>query len=129
MYVAKQKQNKLTKLTLLLVWWVICVCLANNIGLLGTCSVKYNAVSHSAQQSQQSQQSQQDADDQDKCELSEHLINFEQHQVAEYALIMQFVILVLILWLLSIPNYHPPFTEPILHKGRRLHLTLCVFRE
>lgn len=124
MFVAKRKQNELTKLTLLLVWWVICVCLANNIGLLSACSAKYNNTHQAVEQLNQS------ADDHyAKCDLSEHLINFEQLQIAQYALVMLFFAFALCLGLLASFHSLPLFTEPILHKGRRLHLTLCVFRE
>ncbi|MGD8172732.1 copper resistance protein [Vibrio sp. TRT 21S02] len=125
-----RQRHRFTKWSLALVWWVICVCLANNIGLLNACPVKYQDDNQVIQQVlQNDDQVTNNTDIADKCSLSEHLINFDQHQVADHALIMQILALVLILWLLSTSEYRPSPTTPTLYKGRRLHLQLCVFRE
>ncbi|EAQ53387.1 hypothetical protein CWO07_13625 [Vibrio splendidus] len=71
----------------------------------------------------------QDGQSVQKCELSEHLINFDHHQVNDQAIFTYFILVVVVLWLLSTVPYFPPFTEPILHKGRRIHLKVCVFKE
>ena len=113
---------------LILVCWVIFVCAANNIGLLSSCSLPLGeSVSNSAQQVQAEQQDKNGLTD--KCDLSEHLVHFEQHQVGDHALIMQIFTVLLVIGLLLSFSYTSLFTEPILHKGRRLHLKLCVFRE
>ncbi|WP_146154770.1 hypothetical protein [Photobacterium leiognathi] len=66
----------------------------------------------------------------DKCHLSEHLINFDQHQLDNHHVIVSFLAFIAIVILLtSSPPYFPPFTEPIFAKGRRTHLQICVFRE
>ncbi len=137
---SSRNQHKLTRSALLLVGWVICVCLASNMSLIQVCKVAYansdSAISAVAQVSKadggdainKATQPKSDSSN-DKCELSEHLINFDHHQVNDQAIFMYFVLLTIVLWLLSTVPYFPPFTEPILHKGRRIHLKICVFRE
>ncbi|OAN13241.1 hypothetical protein A3K86_16425 [Photobacterium jeanii] len=141
MYIAQRKQTQFTNLTLLLVWWVIGVCLANNMGLLSGCtqslshtesvqkvtSVGYVSVNHHAIDTAAAQHDSKGLST--KCDLSEHLITFEQLQVAQYALLTLLVALILVIGLRSAFHSLPIFTEPILQQGRRLHLTLCVFRE
>lgn len=98
------------------------------MGLLSSCSLPLGeSVSNSAQQVQAEQQDKNGLTD--KCDLSEHLVHFEQHQVGDHALIMQIFTVLLVIGLLLSFSYTSLFTEPILHKGRRLHLKLCVFRE
>ena len=122
----KHRQN-LTKWTLLLVWWVVGVCLANNIGFIQSCLLEYSEDGAVAQTLMQATDSGEETAS--KCELSEHLINLDQHHIADQAVLVYTIALALILWLLSTTPYFPPFTEPILHKGRRVHLNICVFRE
>ncbi|MUK76700.1 copper resistance protein [Aliivibrio fischeri] len=113
---------------LILVCWVIFVCAANNIGLLSSCSLPLDSsVSDTVQQASGTQQDKNGLGD--KCELSEHLIHFEQHQVGDHALIVQIFTVLLVIGLCLLFSYTSSFTEPILHKGRRVHLKLCVFRE
>lgn len=121
-------RHKFLRWPLIFVWWVIFVCAANNMGLLSSCSLPLGeSVSNSAQQVQAEQQDKNGLTD--KCDLSEHLVHFEQHQVGDHALIMQIFTVLLVIGLLLSFSYTSLFTEPILHKGRRLHLKLCVFRE
>ncbi|MDA0147114.1 copper resistance protein [Vibrio sp. LaRot3] len=93
------------------------------MGLFSSCPAKqsadYTVVDVSASTDDLSQE----------CQLSEHLINFDQHQIMDFALIMQIIALAIILWLLTSTGSLSSATEPILHKGRRIHLKLCVFRE
>lgn len=137
---SSRNQHKLARSALLLVSWVICVCLASNMFLIQVCKVVY--ANNESTIPAVAQVSNADGDDainkvtqpnddsfNDKCELSEHLINFDHHQVNDQAIFMYFVLLTIVLWLLSTVPYFPPFTEPILHKGRRIHLKICVFRE
>lgn len=119
-----RKLNKLTKWSLLIVWWVIAICLAKNIGLLDSYAVKYSSEQHSMQLVKTPAQG-----FGEKCHLSEHLVNFEHCQVQHYAILTQVFTLGLILWLLSTPVRQLNFTEPIFRKRRRLHLKLCIFRE
>lgn len=84
---------------LILVCWVIFVCAANNIGLLSSCSLPLgSSVSDTVQQASETQQDKNGLGG--KCELSEHLVHFEQHQVGEHVLIVQiFTVLLIIVWL------------------------------
>ena len=120
-------RHKLTHWTLLLVWWVIGVCLVNNIGFIQSCAAEYSKSGVITQTVQHSDDG--SSETKSKCDLSEHLINFDQHHIADHAIVVYTIALALILWLLSTTPYFPPFTEPILHKGRRVHLKICVFRE
>ncbi|PQJ83072.1 copper resistance protein [Aliivibrio sifiae] len=121
-------RHKFLRWPLILVCWVIFVCAANNIGLLSSCSLPLNdPASNSVQQKLDAEQGKNGLTD--KCELSDHLVHFEQHQVGEHVLIVQIFTVLLIIGLLLSFSYTSLFTEPILHKGRRLHLKFCVFRE
>lgn len=116
--------NKLTKWSLLIVWWVIAVCLAKNIGLLDSYAVKYSSEQQSVQLVKKPSEG-----FGEKCHLSEHLVSFDHCQVHDHAIMVQVFTLGLILWLLCAPVSSLNFTEPISRKRRRIHLRLCVFRE
>lgn len=95
---------------------------------MSSCSLPLDSsVSDTVQQVSETQQDKNGLGD--KCELSEHLIHFEQHQVGDHALIVQIFTVLLVIGLCLSFSYTSSFTEPILHKGRRAHLKLCVFRE
>lgn len=122
--ISTKHRTKLTGISLLLVWWVIAICLVNNISYILNCAEQFQ------DSSVVSVQKYEDAsDDVSKCDLSEHLVNLEQHHLVDMPAIVSFIAVALILWLLSSTNYFPPFTEPILRQGRRVHLAICVFRE
>lgn len=121
-------RHKSFRWPLILVCWVIFVCAANNIGFLNSCSLPLtDSASASVQQGSKVEQDTNGLSD--KCELSDHLVHFEPHQVGEHVLIVQIFTVLLVIGLLLSFSYTSLFTEPILHKGRRLHLKLCVFRE
>ncbi len=139
--ISSRNTHQLTRSALLLVGWVICFCLASNMSFIQGCKVNYensdSAISNALQVNKIDdgggfiKGASQSQDDQSvhKCELSEHLINFDHHQVNDQAIFTYFILVVVVLWLLSTVPYFPPFTEPILHKGRRIHLKICVFKE
>ncbi len=140
---SSRNTHKLTRNALLLVGWVICFCLASNMSFIQGCKVNYgnsdSAISTVLQANNigdgsgfidgASQSQSKDGQSVHKCDLSEHLINFDHHQVNDQAIFTYFILVVVVLWLLSTVPYFPPFTEPILHKGRRIHLKVCVFKE
>jgi len=139
--ISSRNTHQLTRSALLLVGWVICFCLASNMSFIQGCKVNYDnsdsAISTAVQANKISDggvfidgaSQPQDGQSVQKCELSEHLINFDHHQVNDQAIFTYFILVVVVLWLLSTVPYFPPFTEPILHKGRRIHLKVCVFKE
>lgn len=117
-----RNRHKLAKWSFTLVWWVIFVCLAQNAGVFNLCSLNYSLeeqiISSGNQKENVSEQ----------CDLSEKLINAHFHQLDDAPLLMFIFALFIFAWFMPLPTHFAPFTEPIVHK-RRIHLTLCVFRE
>ncbi|WP_117232876.1 hypothetical protein [Vibrio maerlii] len=113
------RRDTLFKWSLILVLWVVVVCLAKNVGFVTSCpNQAHQDYAFTTQSTAESEQ----------CDLSEKLLSAHQHQVDSQAIFLFIFALVLVTWLLSTPNPYYLFTEPIA-KRRRVHLTLCVFRE
>ncbi len=127
-------KQRISKSALFIVGWVICICLATNMNIFHGCKAQFQDNNQSTIVSAYSSDSNLDNNSNskasDKCHLSEHLINFDQHQFDNHHVIVSFLAFIAIVILLtSSPPYFPPFTEPIFAKGRRTHLQICVFRE
>ncbi len=63
-----------------------------------------------------------------KCELSEKLIQFTQHQLEAFIVVLFIGIVLAAVWRCSAFVNARQWTEPIYDK-HRIHLTFCVFRE
>lgn len=120
-------REKSARLSLALVCWVVLLCLGQNVGAVSACELKYQAIQNVAQDSVQRVNSDQDGVSK-KCDLSEHLIQVQQHHLDDVVVTGFIFAFVLIAWLLTYYVSFQRFTEPIPYKGR-LHLTFCVFRE
>ncbi|WP_318418821.1 hypothetical protein [Photobacterium leiognathi] len=126
-------KQRISKSALFIVGWVICICLATNMNIFHGCKAQFQDNNQStivsADGSHLDLDSSSNSEASDKCHLSEHLINFDQHQFDNHVIVSFLAFIAIVILLTSSPPYFPPFTEPIFAKGRRTHLQICVFRE
>ncbi|MFA0521657.1 hypothetical protein AB4501_32375, partial [Vibrio sp. 10N.222.55.E8] len=117
--ISSRNTHQLTLRALLLVGWVICFCLASNMSFIQSCKVNDensdSTISSALQVNKVDDgsgfidEASQSKDDQSihKCELSEHLINFDHHQINDQAIFTYFILIVVVSWLLSTVPYFP----------------------
>ncbi|MGF1861887.1 hypothetical protein C9J48_05710 [Photobacterium profundum] len=122
-----------------MVWLVIVVCLGQRAGFISSCpmsadnrssetsiinektaSSKWGATANTSD-------SNIDGATDKQCDMTDHLLQVHQHSF-EHALIFISLLIVVLAWLSTMQYRIPVLTEPI-PPTRRLHLTLCVFRE
>ncbi|PFG45808.1 hypothetical protein ATG66_2891 [Vibrio sp. ES.051] len=112
-----------------MIGWVVVVCLMQNSGLASSCSINYETISPSMLVGDDAYVVQTDkGKDLSQCELSEKLIQFAQHQLEAFIVVLFVGILVSAIWRGSVVTRARQWTEPIRYKYR-VHLTFCVFRE
>ncbi|TON95800.1 hypothetical protein CGH47_07355 [Vibrio parahaemolyticus] len=100
-----------------MIGWVIVVCLMQNSGLVSALSSDDAHVVKADKVKEPS-----------KCELSEKLIQFTQHQLEAFIVVLFIGIVLAAVWRCSAFVNARQWTELIYDK-HRIHLTFCVFRE
>ncbi|WP_434145070.1 hypothetical protein [Photobacterium leiognathi] len=77
-------KQRISKSALFIVGWVICICLATNMNIFHGCKAQFQDNNQStivsADGSHLDLDNSSNSEASDKCHLSEHLINFDQHQ-------------------------------------------------
>ncbi|EMI4393224.1 hypothetical protein V6473_003086 [Vibrio parahaemolyticus] len=121
--------QKRAKWLLAMIGWVIVVCLMQNSGLVSACSMSDDQTLVSALSSNDAHAVKADkVKEPSKCELSEKLIQFTQHQLEAFIVVLFIGIVLAAVWRCSAFVNARQWTEPIYDK-HRIHLTFCVFRE
>jgi len=122
-----------------MVWLVIVVCLGQRAGFISSCPVSADNRSSEASlfsglpanaelvSTPYTSDSSIDGTTDKQCDMTDHLLQVHQHSF-EHALIFISLLIVVLAWLSTVQYRIPVLTEPI-PPTRRLHLTLCVFRE
>ncbi|MGB7996657.1 MAG: hypothetical protein WCF45_11095 [Photobacterium halotolerans] len=112
---------------LLLTVWVVFVCLSKNTALLALCP---NQPVEAVQIFSASERAEPQASaDSSECDLSEQLLQLKYQQLDTLFLIPILLLTLLLAGLLGAGCLSPPPSrEPKVPK-RRIHLTLCIFRE
>jgi len=134
MYSGRNNQY-IAKWSLLLVWLVIVVCLGQRAGFISMCSLNADsrqavtsaAISDISDLSSTHSIANNTSLADKPCEMSDHLLQAHQ-QPFDYGLLYFSILCWLPIWLYRSQYRIPVATEPI-PPSRRLHLTLCVFRE
>ncbi len=119
------KKHNSAYFMLCMVVFVVAFCFSQQAGWRLSCS---NSISQKTteQQIQTNEQSSSPTTEK-KCSLSDHLLQLSQHMLEGLLFVISFILILQIMvlaWYYSVPI----LTEPI-PQTRRLHLTLCVFRE
>ncbi|EKA3120667.1 hypothetical protein REH77_04220 [Vibrio alginolyticus] len=121
--------HKRAKWLLAIIGWVVVVCLMQNSGFASSCSMKYETEAPAVSLTdERSSVKSIDTKETSKCELSEKLIQFSQHQLDVFIVVLFVGLFASAIWLCSAYIGAQHWTEPIGRKYR-VHLTFCVFRE
>ncbi|WP_211321763.1 hypothetical protein [Photobacterium indicum] len=122
-----------------MVWLVIVVCLGQRAGFISSCPMSADNRSSEASiinektasskwgSTANTSDSNIDGATDKQCDMTDHLLQVHQHSF-EHALIFISLLIVVLAWLSTMQYRILVLTEPI-PPTRRLHLTLCVFRE
>ncbi|HHF2856007.1 hypothetical protein WMQ43_13510 [Vibrio diabolicus] len=121
--------HKRVKWLLAIIGWVVVVCLMQNSGFASSCSMKYETISPAVSLTDEGSSVKSiDAKETSKCELSEKLIQFSQHQLDAFIVVLFVGLLASAIWMCCAYIRAQHWTEPIGRKYR-VHLTFCVFQE
>ncbi|EGQ8449160.1 hypothetical protein GTP59_20395 [Vibrio alginolyticus] len=121
--------HKRAKWLLAIIGWVVVVCLMQNSGFASSCSMKYETESPAVSLADERPSVKSiDTKETSKCELSEKLVQFSQHQLDVFIVVLFVGLFASAIWLCSAYIGAQHWTEPIGRKYR-VHLTFCVFRE
>jgi hypothetical protein len=133
------RNHRIAKWSLVMVWLVIVVCLGQRAGFISSCPMSADNRSSEASiinektasskwgSTANTSDSNIDGATDKQCDMTDHLLQVHQHSF-EHALIFISLLIVVLAWLSTMQYRIPVLTEPI-PPTRRLHLTLCVFRE
>lgn len=133
------RNHHIAKWSLVMVWLVIVVCLGQRAGFISSCPMSADNRSSEASlfndqhanaelvSTANTSDSSIDGATDKQCDMTDHLLQVHQHSF-EHALIFISLLIVVLAWLSTMQYRIPVLTEPI-PPTRRLHLTLCVFRE
>jgi len=133
------RNHRIAKWSLVMVWLVIVVCLGQRAGFISSCPMSADNRSSEASiinektasskwgSTANTSDSNIDGATDKQCDMTDHLLQVHQHSF-EHALIFISLLIVVLAWLSAMQYRIPVLTEPI-PPTRRLHLTLCVFRE
>jgi hypothetical protein len=133
------RNHRIAKWSLVMVWLVIVVCLGQRAGFISSCPMSADNRSSEASlfndqhanaelvSTTNTNDSSIDGATAKQCDMTDHLLQVHQHSF-EHALIFISLLIVVFAWLSTMQYRIPVLTEPI-PPTRRLHLTLCVFRE
>ncbi|ELU8564434.1 hypothetical protein SD467_004466 [Vibrio parahaemolyticus] len=117
------------KRLLAVICWVVIVCLLQNSGFALSCSLEYETASPAVSFTDEGSNLKSiDAKETSKCELSEKLIQFSQHQLDAFIVVLFVGLLASAIWTCCAYIRAQHWTEPIGRKYR-VHLTFCVFQE
>ncbi|WP_120511085.1 hypothetical protein [Photobacterium salinisoli] len=112
---------------LLLTVWVVFVCLSKNTAVLALCpyqpveAVQIFSASDMAEPEAQASSS--------DCDLSEQLLQLKYQQLDTFFLIPILLLTLMLAGLLGAGCPSPPLCRDPKVPKRRIHLTLCIFRE